>query len=127
MTLMLPHTTVDATTNRTDLVLRILPEVESAVDHALRRRLIEALKSRSWESLDAERAAIRIEALYELETGEWKVVLWTIAGGEGNLFLVARRVNGTCVFDSPLEARARDVASALNEIEVDSSEPPDTR
>ena len=97
------------------------------MDHALRRRLIEALKSRSWESLDAERAAIRIEALYELETEEWKVVLWEVAGGEGSLFLVARRVNGRSVFDSPLEVRARDVASALNEIEAGSSGPTDNR
>jgi hypothetical protein len=89
------------------------------MDHALRRRLIEALRSRSWEAPDAERAAARVEALYERETEEWKVVLWQIAGGEGNLFLVARRVNGPAVFDSPLEVRARDVASALNEIEAE--------
>jgi hypothetical protein len=88
------------------------------MDHNFRRRLIAALTSRSWESLDAERAATRIEALYERETGEWKVVLWQVAGGEGSLFLVARRVDGPPVFDSSLEFRARDVASALNEIEA---------
>jgi len=98
-------------------VLRILPGVDSAVDDALRRRIIEALQSRSWASLDAERAATRIEALYELEAEEWKVLLWEVAGGEGSAFLVARRVNGRAVFDSALEVRARDVASALNEIE----------
>lgn len=89
------------------------------MDHALRRRLIEALTSRSWESSDAERVATRVEAFYEPEPEEWKVLLWQIAGGEGNVFLVARRVNGPSVFDSPLEVRARDVASALNEIEAE--------
>jgi hypothetical protein len=88
---------------------------------SLRRRLVEALTSRSWEALDAERAATRIEAVYEREAPEaeqWKVLLWEVAGGEGSVFLVARRVNGTAVYDSPLEVRARDVASALNEIEA---------
>ncbi|HEY6060918.1 MAG TPA: hypothetical protein VIV10_10065 [Gemmatimonadales bacterium] len=89
------------------------------MNQALRHRLIKALTARSWESADAERAAIRIEATYEREADEWKVLLWQVAGGEGNVFLVARRVNGPTVFDSPLEARARDIASALNEIEAD--------
>jgi hypothetical protein len=89
------------------------------VDQDLRRRLIKALTARSWESSDAERAATRIEATYEREADEWKVLLWQVAGGEGNVFLVARRVNGPSVFDSPLEVRARDVASALNEIEAE--------
>lgn len=89
------------------------------MDNPLGRRLIEALTARGWETADAERAATRIEALYEREAEEWKVLLWQIAGGEGTLFLVARRVNGPSVFDSPLEVRARDVASALNEIEAD--------
>jgi hypothetical protein len=31
--------------------------------------------------------------------------------------LVARRVNGPSVFDSPLQSLARDVAGALNELE----------
>ena len=88
------------------------------MDHGFRRRLIAALESRSWEPQDAERAAIRIEAFYALEAEEWKVLLWEVAGGEGSLFLVARRVNGPSVFDSPLEVRARDVANALNEIEA---------
>jgi hypothetical protein len=97
------------------------------VDHDVRRRLIESLKSRSWTQLDAERVATRIDAVYELEAGEWKVVLWEIAGGEQNLYLVARKVNGPSVFDSPLEGWARDVASGLNEIETDHSEPTDAR
>ena len=94
------------------------------MDYDLRRRIIEALTSRSWEAGDAERAATRIEALYEREAPkapkaeEWKVLLWEVAGGEGSVFLVARRVNGPAVFDSPQEIRARDVASALNEIEA---------
>ena len=96
------------------------------MDQALRRRLVEALTSRSWESSDAERAATRIEASYEREAEEWKVLLWQVAGGEGNVYLVARRVNGPAVFDSPVEVRARDVAGALNEIEG-RSEPTDTR
>ena len=88
------------------------------MDQDVRSKLIESLKTRSWTHLDAERVAIRIEALYGLEDGEWKVVLWEIAGGEQNLYLVARKVNGQAVFDSPLEGRARDVASALNEAEA---------
>jgi hypothetical protein len=88
------------------------------MDQDLRRRLILALESRRWEPQDAERAATRIEAFYALEAEEWKVLLWEVAGGEGSVFLVARRVNGPSVFDSPLEMRARDVASALNEIEA---------
>lgn len=111
---MPPLPPFDETTCRADLVLRM--------NHLLRRRLIEALTSRSWEAVDAEQAANRIEGLYEREPEEWKVLLWQIAGGEGNVFLVARRVNGPAVFDSPLEARARDIASALNEIEADSGE-----
>ncbi len=87
------------------------------MDHPLRPSLIEALKARSWTHLDAERVAIRIEASYKLEAGEWKVVLWEVAGGEQNLYLVARKVNEVSVFDSSLEGRARDVASALNELE----------
>jgi hypothetical protein len=121
-----PHTTVDEATCRTDLV-RNSPRLETAVDQALRLRLIDALKSRSWESSDAERAATRIEALYEAGTEEWKVVLWEVAGGEGSLFFVARRVEGPSVFDSPREVRARDVAGALNEIEADSSASTDAR
>jgi hypothetical protein len=77
--------------------------------------------------LDAEQVAIRIETLYKLEAGEWKVVLWEVAGGEQNLYLVARRVNEPSVFDSPLESRARDVARALNEIETGKSEPTGSR
>ena len=88
------------------------------MDHAVRDRLIEALKSRTWTPADAEQVAARIEALYEREAGEWKVVLWEIAGGEQNVYLVARKVNGTSVFDSPLQGRARDVAGALNEAEA---------
>ncbi len=61
---------------------------------------------------------MRIDALYAPEAGEWKVVLWEVAGGEQNVYLVARQVNGPSVFDSPVEVRARDVASALNEIEA---------
>ena len=97
------------------------------MDPEVRRQLIASLTSRNWTPLDAERSAIRIESLYEREAGECKVVLWEIAGGEQNLYLVTRTVNGRSVFDSPLEVRARDVASALNEIEADHSEPTDAR
>jgi hypothetical protein len=86
------------------------------VDHTLRRSLIEALKSRSWTHLDAERAAEGIAGLYEAREGEWQVRLSKIAG-EPDLYLVSRNVNEVSVFDSPLEGRARDVASALNEFE----------
>jgi hypothetical protein len=84
--------------------------------------LTESLTARSWTPLDAEQVAKRIEALYELDAGEWKVVLWEVAGGEQSVYLVARRVNGPSVFDSPIEARARDVAGALNELEGHSAD-----
>ena len=89
------------------------------MDPDVRHKLIESLIARSWTPLDAEQVAIRIETLYQLEAGEWKVVLWELAGGEQSLYLVARKVNGPSVFDSPLQARARDVASALNELEAE--------
>ena len=89
------------------------------MDDAARHRLIDALKSRNWTDVDAERAATRIAAMYEREAGEWKVVLWEIAGGEQSVFLVARKVDGTSVFDSSLQGLSRDVASALNEIEAE--------
>jgi hypothetical protein len=94
----------------------------TAVDPDVRRNLIESLKSRSWSDHDAERVATRIEALYKLEPGEWQVVLWEVAGGEQSVYLVARKVDGPSVFDSPLEMRARDVANALNEVEDRGSE-----
>ena len=97
------------------------------MDPDVRRKLIDSLKSRSWTDLDAEQVAGRIEALYEREAGEWKVVLWEIAGGEQNVYIVSRKVDGPSVFDSPQQSRARDVASALNELEADSSKPADTR
>ena len=97
------------------------------MDQDVRRKLIEVLTSRSWTPLDAEQVAIRIEALYALEPGEWKVVLWEVAGGEQSLYLVARKVNGPSVFDSPQQGRARDVARALNEIETGHSEPTESR
>ena len=89
------------------------------MDPDVRHKLIASLEARSWTPLDAEQVAMRIESLYELEAGEWKVVLWEVAGGEQSLYLVARKVNGPSVFDSPLQARARDVASALNELEAE--------
>ena len=88
------------------------------MDPDARHKLIESLKSRSWPDPEAERVASRIESVYELGSGEWKVMLWEVAGGEQNVYLVARRVDGPSVFDSPMEGRARDVANALNEIEV---------
>jgi hypothetical protein len=88
------------------------------VDHGLRDMLIESLKARSWSEGDAERVATRIDAVYERDAGEWKVLLWEVAGGEQDLYLVTRQVNGRSVFDSPLQALARDVAAALNEIEA---------
>ena len=91
------------------------------VDHTLRRRLIEALKARSWTSLDAERAAVGITGFYEGGTGEWKVRLSKIVG-EPDFYQVGRKVNEIPVFDSPLEGRARDVAGALNELEGDESD-----
>ncbi len=88
------------------------------MDPDVRAKLIESLKARSWTDTDAEQVAGRVEALYEREAGEWKVVLWEIAGGEQNVYIVSRKVDGPSVFDSPLQARARDVAGALNEIET---------
>lgn len=88
------------------------------MDQDVRRKLIDSLISRSWTPTDAEQVTARIEAVYAREAGEWKVVLWEVAGGEQSLYLVAREVDGQSVFDSPLQARARDVASALNEVET---------
>lgn len=90
------------------------------MDADARRRLQESLTTRGWTPLDAEQTATRIDARYQREAGAWKVLRWEVAGGEQNLFLVARQVNGPAVFDSPLEPRARDVAAALNEIEAKS-------
>ncbi len=97
---------------------RILVYRGTAVDQDVRHKLIESLKSRGWTPLDAEQVATRVEALYQREAGEWKVLLWEIAGGEQNVYLVAREVKGQSVFDSPLQSRARDVASVLNELEA---------
>lgn len=88
------------------------------MDQDVRSNLIESLKSRGWTPLDAEQVVTRVEALYKREAGEWKVLLWEIAGGEQSVYLVAREVNGSSVFDSPLQSRARDVASVLNEVEA---------
>lgn len=96
----------------------ILVYRETAVDQDVRNKLIESLKSRGWTPLDAEQVVTRVEALYQRESGEWKVLLWEVAGGEQNVYLVAREVKGQSVFDSPLQSRARDVASALNEAEA---------
>jgi hypothetical protein len=88
------------------------------VEHGLRAKLIESLKARSWSDHDAERVATRVDAVYDRGSGEWKVLLWGVAGGEQDLYLVTRQVNGRSVFDSPLQILARDVAAALNEIEA---------
>jgi hypothetical protein len=92
-----------------------LPE-ESPPDHALRRSLIAALKSRHWMHLDAEWAAEAIGRFYGSGHGEWQVRLSKVPG-EFDLYLVIRSMNGAPVFDSHLEGRARDVAGALNELE----------
>lgn len=86
------------------------------MDHTLRRGLIEALQSRGWTHLDAERAAAGVAGLSESGTGEWKSWLSKVAG-ETDLYRVARNANDISVFDSPLEGRALDVAGALNELE----------
>jgi len=86
------------------------------VDHTLRRNLIEALKSRGWTHVDAERAAAGVTVWPEGGTGEWKVWFSTVAG-EPDLYRVARHMSDISAFDSPLEGRARDVAGALNDLE----------
>jgi hypothetical protein len=86
------------------------------LDHTLRRRLIEALKLRSWTALDAERAVAGVAGLYEDGEGEWMVWL-SQAAHDPDYCRVARRENEISVYDSLREVRARDVAGALNEIE----------
>jgi len=86
------------------------------VDPDLRRNLVEALKSRRWTHLDAERAAESIAVVYQAGEGEWKV--WPSGNAmEPDRYRVARREPLVSVYDSPLEGRARDVAGALNELE----------
>ncbi len=86
------------------------------MDHVLRRSLIEALKARGWSYHAAERAAEFVAGLSREGDGEWKA--WRSGNAMGSdHYRVARRENGVSVYDSPVEARARDVASALNELE----------
>ncbi len=92
------------------------PRESSRVDDILRRRLIHALKDRRWASLDAERAAARIAALYHGEAGEWGA--WPSKNAMGpDLYRVARDEAAISVYDSPIQERALDVASVLNEFE----------
>jgi hypothetical protein len=88
----------------------------STVDDILRRRLIHALKNRRWSSLDAERAAAGIAELYHAEAGEW----WAWPRGNAtkpDLYRVARDEDAISVYESPIQGRAMDVVSALNELE----------
>ena len=86
------------------------------MDDILRRRLIHALKDRRWASLDAERAAARIAELYHAEAGEWGA--WPSKNAMGpDLYRVARDEPAISVYDSPIQGRALDVASVLNEFE----------
>lgn len=86
------------------------------MDQDFRRSLIEALKSRSWTHLDAERTADGIAVLYQTGAEPWRVRLATNAD-EPDRHLVARNASEASVFDSALGGRARDVAAALNELE----------
>jgi hypothetical protein len=91
------------------------------VDHVLRRSLIEALKSRRWTPLDAERAAAGVAGVYLVGEGEWKV--WPSGNADKpDAYRVSCREKETSVYDSPQEKRARDVASALNELEQQNSD-----
>ena len=86
------------------------------MDHVLRRSLIAALKARGWSYHAAERAAEFAAGLPREGDGEWKV--WPSGNVMGSdQFRVARRDNVVSVYDSPVEARAREVTSALNELE----------
>ena len=92
------------------------PRELSRVDDILRRRLIHALKDRRWANLDAERAAARIAELYHSEAGEWGA--WPRKNAMGpDLYRVARDEAAMSVYDSPIQGRALDVASVLNEFE----------
>jgi len=86
------------------------------VDDILRRRLIHAFKNRRWTSLDAERAAAGIAELYHAEAGEWWA--WPSRNAMGpDLYRVARDEDAISVYDSPIQGRALDVVSVLNELE----------
>lgn len=90
----------------------------TAVDQILRSRLIEALTSRRWTPVDAERAAEFVAGLYHAGEGEWKV--WP--SEKADHYRVARRVDALSVYDSPQQGRTRDVAHALNEVEGNDSD-----
>lgn len=58
--------------------------------------------------------------------GEWKV--WPSRDAMGpDHYRVARRENAVPVYDSPVEARAREVADALNGLAGDDSDATGTR
>jgi hypothetical protein len=91
------------------------------VDDVLRRRLIEALKSRHWASLDAERTAAAAAGVYQDGDTEWKV--WrTEVGADPSFSRVARQERALCIYNTLLEGRARDMANALNELERSGSD-----
>jgi len=91
------------------------------VDHVLRRALIEALKNRGCTHLDAERAAEYAGEFYQRAGGAWEV--WCGQAAEDpDYYRVARHGGDASVYKSLLEERARDVASALNELERNDSD-----
>ena len=86
------------------------------MDHVLRRALIEALKNRAWTHLEAERAAEYAGEFYQRASGAWEV--WCgQAADDPDYYRVARHEGDASVYKSLLEGRARDVASALNQLE----------
>jgi hypothetical protein len=91
------------------------------VDHDRRLRVIEALKSRRWTQLDAERAAEYAGEFYERAGGPWEVWCGQDAD-DPDYYRVARHGGDASVYKSLLEVRARDVASALNELEEHDSD-----
>lgn len=94
-------------------------------DQELRLRLYDALGNRRWTPFDSERAAAFVAGLYQAGEGDWKVWPTKKVMGPDHYYhyRVARREsNAVCVYDSPQEGRARDVAHALNEVERNDSD-----
>ena len=86
------------------------------MDRVLRRALVEALTNRGRTHPDAERAAEYAGEFYQRAGGAWEVSCGQ-AAYDPDYYRVARHGSDASVYKSLLEGRARDVASALNELE----------
>lgn len=82
----------------------------------LGERLTAQLERRHWTPLDAGRAAEAVARHYQVAAGKWQV--WhRRLDGRIDVYRVSRRESEVSVYDSSQEGRARDVASALNDVQ----------